>query len=394
MKGVAAPSLERFGKLVGDDAMTAVRIVGNASLPCILLLCLPSAHAQDIRIAVAGSMTGSLAEAGDEVKRGAELAARDINAAGGVNGRKIVLSIEDDACDPKQAVSVANHVVGEQITLVDGHVCSGASIPASEVYAEYNVLMMTPASVNSKLTDNALAKGWPTIMRFYARDDTQGKMVGAWMADRYRNKKIAFVHDKSTYGKNLADQVKANLNAAGVQEILYEGINPGEKDYSAIVGKLKAVGAEVLYYGGYPTEGGLILRQAADQGVKFQMVTTSGFVSPEFWSIAGSAGEGALFPFPCNPMDLDAAKHVVDEFRAMGYEPAGFTLFSYATVQALAEGVRRAGKLDGGAVAHALRTGDPVDTVFGPVAFDAKGDAEGMTYEMNVWRSGRFGKLP
>jgi branched-chain amino acid transport system substrate-binding protein len=318
MKGVAAPSLERFGKLVGHDAMTAARIVGNASLPWILLLCLPSAHAQDIRIAVAGSMTGSLAEAGDEVKRGAELAARDINAAGGVNGRKIVLSIEDDACDPKQAVSVANHVVGEQITLVDGHVCSGASIPASEVYAEHNVLMMTPASVNSKLTDNAFAKGWPTIMRLYARDDNQGKMVGAWMADRYRNKKIAFVHDKSTYGKNLADQVKANLNAAGVQEILNEGINPGEKDYSAIVGKLKAVGAEVVYYGGYPTEGGLILRQAADQGVKFQMVTTSGFVSPEFWSIAGSAGEGALFPFPRNPMDLDTAKHIVDEFRAMG----------------------------------------------------------------------------
>jgi branched-chain amino acid transport system substrate-binding protein len=394
MNDVSARSIERFGKFGGCCAMIAARIVGKALLPCILLLCVSLARAQDIRIAVAGSMTGSLAEAGDEVKRGAELAAKDINAASGVNGRKIVLSIEYDACDPKQAVSVANHVVGEQIALVDGHVCSGASIPASAVYAEYGVLMMTPASVNSKLTDDAFAKGWPTIMRLYARDDNQGKMVGAWMADRYKNKKIAFVHDKSTYGKNLADQVKANLNAAGVQEILYEGINPGEKDYSAIVGKLKAAGVEILYYGGYPTEGGLILRQAADQGVKFQMVTTSGFVSPEFWSIAGSTGEGTLFPFPRNPMGLETAKHVVDEFRATGYEPAGFTLFSYATVQALAEGVRRAGKVDGAAVAHALRTGDPVDTVFGPVAFDGKGDAEGMTYEMNVWHSGHFGKLP
>jgi branched-chain amino acid transport system substrate-binding protein len=358
-----------------------------------LIFCTRAAWAQDIRIAVAAPMTGPLAEAGDEVKRGAELAARDINAAGGVNGRRVVLSVEDDACDPKQAVSVANHIVGEQIALVDGHVCSGASIPASAVYAEYGVLMMTPASVNSKLTDNAFAKGWPTIMRFYARDDNQGKMVGAWMADRYKNTKIAFVHDKSTYGKNLADQVKANLNAAGVQEILYEGINPGEKDYSAIVGKLKAAGAEVLYYGGYPTEGGLILRQAADQGAKFQMVTTSGFVSPEFWSIAGTAGEGTFFPFPRNPIGLETAKHVVDEFRTAGYEPEGFTLFSYATVQALAEGVRRAGKVDGMAVAHALRTGGPVSTVFGPVAFDAKGDAQGMTYEMNVWRDGRYEKL-
>ena len=375
--------------------MIAVRIVGTALLPCISLLCVSLARAQDIRIAVAGSMTGSLAEAGDEVKRGAELAAKDINAAGGVNGRKIVLSIEDDACDPKQAVSVANHVVGEQIALVDGHVCSGASIPASAVYAEYGVLMMTPASVNSKLTDDAFAKGWPTIMRFYARDDNQGKMVGAWMADRYKNKKIAFVHDKSTYGKNLADQVKANLNAAGVQEILYEGINPGEKDYSAIVGKLKAAGAEILYYGGYPTEGGLILRQAADQGVKFQMVTTSGFV------FASSSGRSQVprAREPCSrfhairwvwrPPNMSSTS-----FRTTGYEPAGFTLFSYATMQALAEGVRRAGKVDGAAVAHALRAGDPVDTVFGPVAFDEKGDAKGMTYEMNVWHSGHFGKLP
>ena len=92
-------------------------------------------------------------------------------------------------------------------------------------------------------------------------------------------------------------------------------------------------------------------------------------------------------------MGLETAKHVVDEFRATGFEPGGFTLFSYATVQALAEGVRRAGKADGAAVAHALRAGGPVDTVFGPVAFDAKGDAEGMTYEMNVWRDGRYEPL-
>src|SRR6202046_3400012 len=241
-----------------------LQIISRALFISTLIFGTRTVCAQDIRIAVVGSMTGPLAESGDENKRGAELAAKDINAAGGVNGRKIVLSIEDDACDPKQAVSVANHVVGEQITLVDGHSCSNASIPASPVYAEYSVLMMTPSSVNSKLTDNAFAKGWPTIMRFYARDDSQGKMLGAWMADRYRTKKIAFVHDKSTYGKSLADQVKANLNAAGVQEILYQGINPGEKDYSAIIGKLKAVGAEVLYYGGHPPKRGPLL--SADAG--------------------------------------------------------------------------------------------------------------------------------
>jgi branched-chain amino acid transport system substrate-binding protein len=124
------------------------------------------------------------------------------------------------------------------------------------------------------------------------------------------------------------------------------------------------------------------------------MVTTSSFVTPEFWSIAGSAGEGTVFPFPRNPVGLETGKRVVDEFRTTGFEPEGFTLFSYATVQVLAEGVRRVGKTDGASVARALRTSNPVDTVFGPVTFDAKGDAEGMTYEINVWHSGHYGKLP
>jgi len=352
------------------------------------------AHADDIKIAVVGPMTGSNANVGDQVKRGAELAAKDINAAGGVLGGKIVLSFEDDVCDPKQAVSVANRVVGEEIKLVDGHVCSGASIPASAVYADSGVLMMSPATVNSKLTDEAFAKGWTTIMRLYARDDAQGDLIGSWLAKTYAGKNIAFVHDKSAYGRGLADRVRARMNADGVKEILFEGINPGEKDYAAIIAKLKAVHADVVYYGGYPTEGGLIMRQAADRGYKFQLVGTSGFVAPEFWSIAGPAGEGTLFPFPADPKLFSSAKRVVEEFQATGYAPEGFTLFSYATVQALAEGVRRVGKVDAVAIAQALRTGKPADTVFGPLAFDAKGDAQGINYEINVWHDGRPVKAP
>jgi branched-chain amino acid transport system substrate-binding protein len=327
------------------------------------------------------------------VRRGAELAAKDINAAGGIAGDKLVLTIEDDACDPKQAVSVANRVVGNNIKLVDGHVCSGASIPASAIYAESGVLMMSPASVNSKLTDVAFAKGWSTIMRFYTRDDAQGALIGNWMAQSYKDKVIAFLDDKSAYGKALADQVRVHMNAAGVHEILYEGINPGEKDYTAVVSKLKSRGVQVVYYGGYPTEGGLLLRQAADLGYRFQMVTGSGFVTPEFWSIAGSAGEGTIFPFASDPRELASAAPVIAELRATGFEPEGFTLFSYATIQALAEGVRRAGGTDAGAVARAIRE-KPVDTVFGSVAFDAKGDAQGMTYDINIWHDGHYAKLP
>ena len=219
---------------------------------CALSALTATARAQDITIAVAGPMTGPVASIGEQMKRGAETAAAAINDAGGVNGRKIKIVVEDDACDPKQAVAIANLIVGQQIKFVDGHACSGSSIPASDIYADNNMLMMSPASSNPALTE----KGHPTIMRLYGRDDAQGAFIAPWIATEYKGKKIAILHDKSAYGKGLASVVKDKLNAAGVTEILFEGINPGEKDYNAIITKLKSAGAEFVYFGGYHTEAG------------------------------------------------------------------------------------------------------------------------------------------
>jgi branched-chain amino acid transport system substrate-binding protein len=365
----------------------------SASLISILFATLTnSASGADIKIAVVGSFTGSLATAGDQVRRGAEAAARAINAAGGVNGDTVVLSFEDDACDPKQAVSAANRVVGSGIQLVDGHVCSGSSIPASEVYAEAGVLMMTPASVSSKLTDLAFQRGWTNVMRLYVRDDAQGRLLGPWLAERYGDKRVAFLHDKSAFGKNLADQVLAAARNSGLKEVLYEGINPGEKDYGAVVTRLKSEKIDALYYGGYPTEAGLIVRQAADQGFHFDLIGTSAFATPEFWAVAGPAASGTIFPFPADPRQWPEAAEAVGQFRQQGFDPEGFTMFSYAVIQALAEGVKRAGGQKGLAVAAALRA-NPVPTIFGPTSFDARGDAQGITYELNVWQDGHYQRL-
>ena len=365
----------------------------RVALVTLGLLASSGVRSEDLRIAVAVPRTGTVATAGDQVVTGARFAAEAINAAGGVDGRRIVLDVEDDACDPRQAISVANRIVGEGIGLVDGHVCSAASIAAAPVYAEAGVLMMSPASVSAKLTDTAAAKGWGTIFRVYTRDDIQGELVGGFMAERYRDKTVVFVHDKGTYGKGIADQVKASLEAHGVHPVATETINPGDKDYTALVGKLKSFGADVVYYGGYPPEGGLILRQAAEQGVKFQLVTTSGFAAPEFWAIAGPPGEGTIFPFPPDPSRRPEARAAVAAMIAAHAVPDGFTLFSYATVQVLAEGARRAGTDKASVVAKALRSGGPVDTVLGPLSFDPKGDAVGITYEMQVWHDGRYAPL-
>ena len=336
-------------------------------------LAIAPVKADDITIAVAGPMTGPVATIGDQMKRGAEMAAAAINEAGGVLSRKIKIVEEDDACDPKQAVAVANLIVGQQIKFVDGHACSGSSIPASDVYSDNKVLMMSPASTNPALTE----KGYPTIMRDFPRDDAQGAFVAPWIAKNFAGKKIAVVHDKSAYGKGLATIVKDTLNKLGVKEVMFEGINPGEKDYSALVSKLKSAGAEFVYYGGYHPEAGLIVRQAADQGYKFQLMSDDGLATAEFWPIAGPAGEGTLFTFAADPRRSATSAKALEQFKAQGYSPEGFTLFSYGVVQAIVEGIKRAGSDDPVKVAEALKNGQPVDTVLGPDRLRRQGRRQG-----------------
>ncbi len=359
-----------------------------------LLLSTSGALADDITFAVAGPMTGQLANIGDQFKQGAQAAADAINAAGGINGKQIKLSMEDDQCDPKQAVSIANRIVANGIKFVDGHACSGSSIPASAVYAEGGVMMMSPASSNPVMTNDAAAKGWTTIMRLYTRDDAQGAFIGPWIAKKYAGKNVVILHDKSAYGQGVADAVKATMNKDGLKEVFYDGINAGEKDYSALVTKLKEMKADVVYFGGYHPEAGLILRQAAEQGFKFQLIMPDSIASPEFWQIAGPAGEGTMFVFPSDPQAKPEAKEAVEKIKAGGFTPEGFTLFSYAVIQAFAQGIERAGSDDPVKVAEALKNGEPIHTVVGDVTFDEKGDLKNASYDINQWHDGKYAPIP
>src|SRR5271167_302284 len=225
-----------------------------------------AAQAQ-IKLGVAGPITGANASFGAQLTNGVTQAAKDINAAGGILGQKIEVELGDDVSDPKQGVSVANKFVGDGVKFVIGHFNSGVTIPASEVYAENGVLMITPSATNPKVTDRKL---WD-VFRTCGRDDQQGKLWADLALGKLKDAKIAIVHDKTTYGKGLADAAKGFMNAGGKQEVLYEGVNAGEKDYSAIVSKIKASGAEYMMWGGLHTEGGLIVRQMRDQGVKTVM---------------------------------------------------------------------------------------------------------------------------
>jgi branched-chain amino acid transport system substrate-binding protein len=233
-----------------------------------------AANAQ-IKFGVTGPITGPNAAFGKQLTDGAEQAAADFNAAGGILGQQIVLSKGDDVSDPKQGVSVANKFVGDGVKFIVGPFNSGVTIPASEVYAENGVLMITPSATNPKVTERGL---W-NVFRTCGRDDQQGAVAADYIAKNLKGKKIAVVHDKTTYGQGLADETRKAMNTAGVKETLYEGVNTGEKDFSALITKMKNAGIDVVYWGGLHTEGGLIVRQMRDQGLKAVMMSGDGITS-------------------------------------------------------------------------------------------------------------------
>ena len=342
----------------------------------------------DVMVGVAGPITGPNAAFGAQLQKGAEAAVADINAKGGINGEQIKLEVGDDVSDPKQGISVANKFVGDGVKFVVGHFNSGVSIPASEVYAENGIVEVTPAATNPQFTERGL---W-NVFRTCGRDDQQGSIAGGYLAANFKDAKIAVVHDKTTYGQGLADETKKAMNAKGLTEVMYEGINVGDKDFSALIAKMKEAGVTIIYWGGLHTEAGLIIRQAADQGLKATLVSGDGIVSNELASIAGDAVAGTLNTFGPDPRLIPANKELVEKFRAQGFEPEAYTLYAYAAVQAIAEAATAAKSNDPQEVAKALHANGPFKTVLGDLSYDAKGDPTLPGYVIYEWKKGDDGK--
>jgi len=342
-----------------------------------------------IKIGVAGPITGPNASFGAQLTTGVAQAAADFNAKGGILGQKIEVSQGDDVSDPKQGVSVANKFVGDGVKLVVGHFNSGVTIPASEVYADNGILFITPSATNPKVTDRKLWNAFRTC----GRDDQQGKLWADLALGELKDKKIAIVHDKTPYGQGLADAAKGFMNDGGKKEVLYEGVNVGEKDYSAIVSKIKASGADYLMWGGLHTEAGLIIRQMRDQGMNTVMISGDGITDNEFASIGGPGVEGTLMSFGPEPRNNPNAKEIVAEIKAKGFEPEGYTLYSYAAMEIFKQAAEAAKSLDPKKMAEVMHSGKPFHTVIGDIAYDSKGDRTTVDYVWYVWKKGDDGKI-
>jgi branched-chain amino acid transport system substrate-binding protein len=339
-----------------------------------------AAFAQDVTIAVAGPMTGGESAFGRQMKNGADMAVKDVNAAGGVLGKKLALEVGDDACDPKQARSVAEKFASAKIPFVMGHYCSSSSIPASEAYADGNVLQITPASTNPLFTERKL---W-NVARVCGRDDQQGLVAADYIAKFYKGKNVAILNDKTTYGKGLADETKKALNKAGFQEKMFESYNKGDKDFTAIVSRMKRENIDLVYVGGYHQESGLIVRQMRDQGMQTVLMAGDALADKEFASITGPAGEGTLFTFGPDPRNKPTAKAIVEKFKANNIDPEGYTLYTYAAMQVWTQAVAKVGTTDPKKVMEAIKAGS-WDTVIGKLEFDAKGDIKQIDYVVYKW---------
>ena len=348
----------------------------------------PAAWA-DVLIVVNAPMTRDYAAFGEQLKAGAVQAVADLNAAGGVNGEKVVLEVGDDACDPKQAVAVANDAASKGAVFVVGHYCSSSSIPASAVYAEEGIVNISPASTNPAYTEN---RPGPGIFRVCGRDDQQGEVAGKFLAEHFPGKKVAFIHDKTAYGKGLADATMAVYEANGGKPALYEAYTAGEKDYSALVTKLKSEGIDVLHVGGYHTEAGLIVRQMREQGMDTILMSGDALVTEEYWAITKEAGAGTLMTFSPDPRKNPESAEIVEKFRAAGIEPEGYVLYTYAAVQAWAQAATAAGSFDFDPVVEALNEGK-FDTVLGEMEFNDTGDVALPGYVVYEWKNGTYDYL-
>ena len=343
------------------------------------------AAAAEILIGVAGPMTGKEAWYGEQLERGAAQAVTDLNASDGALGEQVELITADDFCDPEQAVAAAKKLVSEGVILIVGHFCSGASIPASEIYQAAGVLMIAPTSSNPLLTE----LGRANVFRVIYRDDAAGVLAGNYLADHWPDGKIAIFHDGTVFGKGVADLTKEQLNRRGVTQAVYQTYVPGKPDYDAEVAGLQRADVDVVFIGGYATEVALMARAASDRGYPIRLVTGVGLTSEDFGLIAGPAADGTLFVDVADPRRNAEAAPVVERFRASGFEPVGYTLYAYAAVQVWAQAAEEAGSLELPAMIATLRE-HQFDTVLGPIGFDEKGDVTLQTAVLYEWRKGTY----
>ncbi|HTZ17056.1 MAG TPA: branched-chain amino acid ABC transporter substrate-binding protein, partial [Dissulfurispiraceae bacterium] len=338
-----------------------------------------------VKIGIAGPMTGPDAKMGTDFRNGAAIALEEWNATGGVLGRKVEAVIQDDQSDPKQAVAIANKLVNDGVIGIVGHFNSSCSIPASDVYERAGKPMITPGSTNPLLT----GRGYKGIFRVCGTDDQQGKVGARFVREKLKLKKVAVIHDKTTYGQGLADIFKDNLGS-GIEVVYYGGITRGDKDFKTVLTSIKQKEPELIYFGGIYADSGLLVKEAREIGIKVPFMSGDGTIDQKFIEIAGDkAAEGTYLTFSPDPAHIPAAAEFIKKYRAKYGELGPYSIYSYVAVNILLDAAREAGTSDGRALIEKMSAKD-FSTALGKIKFNDKGDVSEVPYIVWITRNGKF----
>jgi ABC-type branched-subunit amino acid transport system substrate-binding protein len=346
------------------------------------------AQGATIKIGVPAPLSGGNAAIGEDIVRAATLAVEEANAAGGVLGRKLEVVSIDDACDAQQSVSAAHKLVDGGVVVVAGGYCSGAAIPASAVYHDAHVAFIADASSNPKLTE----QGFDNVFRVIGRDDQQGPYAAEFMVKTLRAKRIAIIHDNTTYAKGLAEATRDALQKmSGVQVVFFDAITPGEKDFTATLTSVKSARPDVTYFTGYYPEGGLVAKQFKDLGVSGKFMAGDANNDPTFIKEAGAASEGDLITSTPLPQDLTTARTFIGRYtKRFNTDPGPYSAFEYDCVNIAIAAIKRAGTTDRAAVVRAIAATRNFKGASGTISFDRKGDRTTIIYTMYVIKDGKF----
>ena len=341
-----------------------------------------------IKIGFIGPLSGDNANAGADMLNAAKLAVDEINADGGVLGRPLELVSADDGCDPQTGTAAAQKLLVSGIVGVAGAYCSAAAIPESVVFHPKGIPFISAAATNPGLTE----RGLDTVFRTVGRDDQQGPFAARFLAGSAGAKKLAILHNNTVYAKGLADQTRAANDELrlGMEIVFFDAITPGERDYSSALTKVKASGADTLYFTGYLAEAGLIVRQAKELRLPLRLSGGDATQDPAVIKTAGAAAEGFISTTSPLPAFLPGAAGFTKTFtERFGAAPGPYSIYEYDAVKVLADAITRADSIDPKQVTKALRTAQ-WKGLTGDIAFNDKGDRQKTVYVTAIVRDGRF----
>ena len=365
---------------------------GMTVLLCGIAACKPKE--KKIRIALAMPLTGDIASLGQGLKRATFMAIEEANAAH-ATAVPLEMVAFDDRSDPKEAVSVANRIVSDpNIVGVIGHFNSGCSIPASRIYAQAGLPMITPASSNPDLTNQQLLPQWTyarSVFRANTTDNVQGAYGANFVFKDLKLGRVAIIHDKTSYGQGVAEEFKKQYEKIGGQVTAFEGLQAGDRDFRSLLTRVKATNPQAIYFGGMFSEGGILVRQTRDIGFKGPFVTCEANYDPSFLKVAGAAAEGAYVTFLGSPPELlDTAKDFVARYRQRypNDELKSYDAYGYEVGSIFVDAIKAVGPDRAKIIAY-LRT-IKFKGVLGTTAFDEKGDTLNKTITLFQVKNGAF----